>query len=41
MAYKVYKSLHSSSCGGICGCNMMPDKAKNKILEMIDKAPKN
>jgi hypothetical protein len=33
LAYKVYKSLKSSSCCGSCGCNMMSDKAKKELLD--------
>ncbi len=32
LAYKVYKSLKSSSCCGSCGCNMMSEKVKQKML---------
>jgi len=33
LGYKLYRSLKSASCCGSCGCNMMSDKAKGKLLK--------
>ncbi|MFC4993466.1 hypothetical protein [Rubritalea tangerina] len=33
LAWKIYRSLKSSACCGSCGCNLMSDKAKKKMLK--------
>lgn len=32
IAWRLYKALKRSACCGSCGCNVMPAKAKRKML---------
>lgn len=37
LLWRVYRKLKRSSCCGSCGCNLMSDKAKKKMLQQRSK----
>lgn len=41
LAWKAYKSLKRSACCGSCGCNLMSEKDKKKMLAKRASAVRN